>query len=43
MSRVDGMPPDSVRIGMPVQARVIQEDGRALLVSEPRESAMANS
>ena len=42
MSRVDGMPPDNVRIGMLVQARVIQEDGQPLLVFEPRKSAMPN-
>lgn len=35
MSRVDGLAPDAVRIGMAVKARVIREDDRPLLVFEP--------
>ncbi|MFJ3462229.1 Zn-ribbon domain-containing OB-fold protein [Achromobacter spanius] len=32
MSRVDGVAPDAVRIGMAVRAQVIQQDGRGLVV-----------
>lgn len=35
MSRVEGLAPDAVRIGMPVQARIGAQDGRALLLFEP--------
>jgi uncharacterized OB-fold protein len=35
MSRVVGMPAEDVRIGMAVQARIIEEDGSPLLVFEP--------
>jgi uncharacterized OB-fold protein len=35
MSRVDGIAPEDVKIGMPVQARVITEDGQALVVFHP--------
>ena len=35
MSRVDGIPPQDVRIGMAVQARVIREGDTPLLVFEP--------
>ena len=35
MSRVDGIAADEVKIGMPVQAKIIQENGHALLVFEP--------
>lgn len=35
MSRVDGVAPGDVRIGMAVRARVIQEDGQPLVVFEP--------
>ncbi len=35
MSRVDGLAPDAVRIGMAVKARVIREDDRPLLIFEP--------
>jgi len=35
MSRVDGVPPDQVRIGMPVQAQVIRENGQAIVVFVP--------
>jgi uncharacterized protein len=34
MSRVEGLAPEDVRIGMAVQARIIQEDGAAVLVFE---------
>ena len=36
MSRVDGIAADRVEIGMPVQAKIIEENGQALLVFEPR-------
>lgn len=32
MSRVDGLPVDEVRIGLPVTARIIAEAGTPLLV-----------
>jgi uncharacterized OB-fold protein len=35
MSRVDGVPPEQVRIGMKVRAKVIREDNKPLLVFEP--------
>ncbi len=35
MSRVDGIAPEDVRIGMRVRARVVEEGGRPLLVFEP--------
>lgn len=35
MSRVEGLPPAEVKIGMPVAARIIDENGRALLVFTP--------
>ncbi len=35
MSRVDGIAPADVRIGMAVQAKVVQQEGQALLVFEP--------
>lgn len=35
MSRVDGIPPEEVRIGMQVEAKIIEEDGRPLLVFLP--------
>ncbi len=35
MSRVEGLAPDAVRIGMQVQARIGEQDGRALLLFEP--------
>jgi uncharacterized OB-fold protein len=35
MSRVDGMAPEDVRIGMPVQARVIRDNDQPLVVFEP--------
>ena len=34
MSRVDGLAPEAVRIGMRVKARIIREDDAALLVFE---------
>lgn len=39
MSRVDGMAADKVTIGMQVQAKIIQENGQALLVFEPCDPA----
>lgn len=35
MSRVDGVAPEAVHIGMAVQARVIEEDGKPLVVFVP--------
>ncbi|SRR5690606_16122037 len=35
MSRVDGVPPDQVRIGMAVQARIVRENGQAIVVFVP--------
>lgn len=35
MSRVEGIAPDQVRIGMPVKARIIEEDGKPLVVFAP--------
>lgn len=35
MSRVDGIAAAQVRIGMQVQAKIIEENGQALLVFEP--------
>jgi uncharacterized OB-fold protein len=35
MSRVQNIPPDQVKIGMPVRALVIREDGIPMVVFEP--------
>ena len=35
MSRVDGIAPEAVKIGMAVKARVIRENDQALVVFEP--------
>lgn len=35
MSRVDGIPSEAVSIGMAVQAKVVEEGGRHLVVFEP--------
>jgi len=35
MSRVDGIAADAVTIGMPVKARIIEEEGQPLLVFVP--------
>jgi uncharacterized OB-fold protein len=35
MSRIDGIPPTSVRIGMNVKARIVTESGAPILVFEP--------
>jgi hypothetical protein len=35
MSRVDGLPPAEVRIGMSVKAKIVRENGQALLVFVP--------
>ena len=37
MSRVEGLQPDDVRIGMRVSARIIREDDQALVVFDPVE------
>lgn len=39
MSRVEGVAPDAVRIGMAVRAQVAQQDGRGLLVFVPNKEA----
>ena len=38
MSRVEGVEPDAVTIGMAVQARIVDQDGEPVLVFIPRES-----
>jgi uncharacterized OB-fold protein len=35
MSRVEGVPPEEVRIGMQVRAKIVREGERPLLVFEP--------
>jgi uncharacterized protein len=35
MSRVEGIAPEDVRIGMPVKARIVHENEKALVVFEP--------
>jgi uncharacterized OB-fold protein len=35
MSRVEGIAPEEVRIGMPVRAKIVREGERPLLVFEP--------
>lgn len=35
MTRIDGVAVDAVRIGMPVRARIAQEDGQPFVVFEP--------
>lgn len=35
MSRVEGIAPDAVRIGMQVKARIVDEDGKPLVVFAP--------
>jgi uncharacterized OB-fold protein len=39
MSRVDGVPLEDIAIGMPVQARVVQEDEQSFVVFERRQEA----
>jgi uncharacterized OB-fold protein len=36
MSRVEGIAPADVRIGMAVQAKIVQQEAQAVLVFEPR-------
>lgn len=35
MSRVDGIPPEQVRIGMRVKARIVRENDKPVVVFEP--------
>jgi uncharacterized OB-fold protein len=35
MSRVEGIAPEAVKIGMPVKAKVVRENDQALVVFEP--------
>lgn len=35
MSRVEGIPPDQVKIGMAVKARIAEQDGAPLIVFDP--------
>ncbi len=37
MGRVDGIAPDAVTIGLQVQARIVQEDGKPLVTFRPLE------
>lgn len=39
MSRVEGAEPDAVAIGMPVQARIVEQDGEPVVVFTPAEAA----
>lgn len=39
MSRVDGLPPTDVKIGMRVRAEVINENGAGLVVFHPEDAA----
>ena len=39
MSRIDGVAPEGLRIGMPVQARVLRGEGQPLVVFVPAEVA----
>lgn len=39
MSRVEGVAPEAVRIGMPVRARIEQDSDRCFLVFEPTQPA----
>ena len=39
MSRVEGIAPEAVRIGMAVQARIATQDGKSILVFDPVETA----
>lgn len=39
MSRVEGVAPEAVRIGMRVRARIATEDGKPLVVFDPAEGA----
>ena len=38
MSRVEGLPPQEVRIGMKVRARIVRENDAPLVVFEPAQS-----
>jgi hypothetical protein len=39
MSRVEGMPPETVRIGLRVRARIAQQDDKPLVVFDVAEDA----
>jgi uncharacterized OB-fold protein len=39
MSRIDGVTPEGLRIGMPVRARVLRGEGQPLVVFVPAEVA----
>ena len=41
LSRVDGIDPEAVTIGLEVRARIVQEDGRAVLVFVPADEALS--
>lgn len=41
MSRVEGVEPSEVAIGMPVAARLAQQDGQTVVVFDPAEGASA--
>ncbi len=41
MSRVEGLAPEAVTIGLRVQARVLVQDGRGLVVFDPVDEAVA--
>lgn len=42
MSRVEGLPPDEVRIGLRVQARVVQQGGHGLVLFRPADSGASS-
>ena len=43
MSRVQGIAPEAVQIGQRVQAKVIQKDGKGLVVFEPVAAAQGEA
>jgi len=43
MSRVDGLPLDQIKIGLPVQAQIIRENEQPLLVFVPVEGANSHA
>ena len=38
MSRVEGLEPDAVMIGMAVRARIVEQDGEPVVVFRPAEA-----